>query len=174
MAQYAFEVLWKMEHIIDLTGLFSGESRSLSEEFVLDVSGLTDDIKEGSATVRAEAVSRAGNVEIGFDIGLEYDAECSRCLKPLHIKTEMKKHVFVCMSLIDNDNDEYIVSENGSVDLASAVCDLILLEAPTKLLCRDDCKGLCIKCGADLNKGDCGCVRKEADPRLAKLKEFFK
>lgn len=173
MAHYAFEVLYGMEHIIDLTELFSGEAHSFSDEFTVDVCGLTDDIKKGCAYVKADAVSRAGNVEIALDIDLEYDAECSRCLKPLHLKNKMNKTVYVCMSLIDGDNDEYIVSENGKVDLAAAVNDLILLESPSKLLCKEDCKGLCIKCGADLNFGECGCERKEIDPRLAKLKEYL-
>ena len=162
-----------MEHSIDLTGLFSGEEHFIYDEFVMDISGVNDDIKKGTASIKADAASRAGNVEIRLRMDLRYDVECSRCLKPLHIQSGIDRTVYACMSLIDNDNDEYIICENGKIDLASAATDIILLESPSKFLCKEDCKGLCLKCGADLNSGDCGCSRKELDPRLAKLKEFF-
>ena len=52
------------------------------------------------------------------------------------------------------------------------VPEQVLLELPMKALCRDDCRGLCPTCGADLNAGPCGC-REEGDERLAKLKSLL-
>ena len=51
--------------------------------------------------------------------------------------------------------------------------DDILLELPTKFLCKPDCKGLCSQCGQNLNLGDCGCNQRRIDPRLEVLQQFF-
>ena len=51
--------------------------------------------------------------------------------------------------------------------------ELLFLGLPTRDLCREGCRGLCPKCGKNLNEGDCGCDRKEIDPRLAVLKKFL-
>ena len=48
-----------------------------------------------------------------------------------------------------------------------------MLNMDSRLLCREDCKGLCFRCGKDLNEGPCGC-QAEADPRLAVLKTLLK
>jgi uncharacterized protein len=47
--------------------------------------------------------------------------------------------------------------EDETIDLTQMLEDNVVMNLPTKLLCREDCKGLCSRCGADLNKGDCGC-----------------
>ena len=56
-----------------------------------------------------------------------------------------------------------------AIDIAPLVRDTILTAQPLRNLCRDDCRGLCPRCGADLNQGDCGCDRRSIDPRLAAL-----
>ena len=60
------------------------------------------------------------------------------------------------------------------IDIGPLVRDTVLSSQPLRNLCRDDCKGLCLKCGADLNKGDCGCDRRVVDPRLAALQDLIK
>jgi len=47
--------------------------------------------------------------------------------------------------------------EDETIDLTQMLEDNVVINLPSKLLCREDCKGLCSRCGADLNKGDCGC-----------------
>jgi len=56
------------------------------------------------------------------------------------------------------------------IDLAGAIEEQVLLALPLRPLCREDCKGLCPSCGADLNRGPCGCAQKPVDPRFAVLK----
>jgi uncharacterized protein len=56
------------------------------------------------------------------------------------------------------------------IDLREAIQEEVVMALPTQPLCRPECSGLCAQCGADLNKGDCGCRRKAADPRFAVLK----
>jgi uncharacterized protein len=58
------------------------------------------------------------------------------------------------------------------IDLTDDVRQTILLSVPLKLLCRRDCKGLCARCGKDLNSGPCSCPGEESDSRWASLRDF--
>jgi len=77
------------------------------------------------------------------------------------------------LRLENQDNDDYVQVRDGKLDLDAPICDEILLSFPMRILCRDDCRGLCAGCGADLNKEACRCTKKEVDPRLAKLAELL-
>ncbi len=59
-----------------------------------------------------------------------------------------------------------------TLDLYSVLRDQLFLALPLKPLCREECKGLCPTCGADLNKGPCSCKAKKGDTRLAALKKL--
>jgi uncharacterized protein len=62
--------------------------------------------------------------------------------------------------------------DGEQLDLRPMVRELVLMELPAAPLCRDDCAGLCPKCGADLNAGPCGCATEALDPRWAVLDEL--
>ena len=58
------------------------------------------------------------------------------------------------------------------IDLTSIICEQIILQIPIKVLCREECKGLCQQCGANLNTSSCNCTSESLDSRLAVLKNF--
>ncbi len=78
------------------------------------------------------------------------------------------------LSAENDDMDDYIVVDGDQLDLDELVLSDILLSLPTKILCNEDCKGLCPVCGKDLNIGNCECKKKQVDPRLEKLGELLK
>ncbi|MBP5578880.1 MAG: DUF177 domain-containing protein, partial [Ruminococcus sp.] len=61
----------------------------------------------------------------------------------------------VVPSVSNDDNDDYIVADGESIELNEVALNDILLSLPTKVLCREDCKGLCMVCGCDLNETQC-------------------
>ena len=65
----------------------------------------------------------------------------------------------------DSINIAYLPPDADKIILDDDVRDYVLLGIPMKKLCKDDCKGLCIKCGKNLNEGDCGCNDEEIDAR---------
>ena len=71
-------------------------------------------------------------------------------------------------TLENGENDEIVLLEDGEVDVEDLARTAFILDMDAKFLCSEDCKGLCPRCGADLNLGPCGCG-KETDPRLAAL-----
>ena len=82
------------------------------------------------------------------------------------------QHVLV-NALNDEENDTFLLVENESIELDDLLREDILLELPTKFLCKPDCKGLCPQCGKNLNEGKCGCSARQVDPRLEILKKLI-
>lgn len=70
------------------------------------------------------------------------------------------------------DDMEFSYYEGDRIHLDEIVAEQLVLAEPMKHLCRDDCKGLCQRCGKDLNEGPCGCVEEHVDQRWAPLKNF--
>lgn len=68
---------------------------------------------------------------------------------------------------------EYTIKDNGVLNLGPLVRETALLSVPIQTVCRDECQGLCIECGANLNASDCGCVDENIDPRMAVLKQLL-
>ena len=73
-----------------------------------------------------------------------------------------------------NDLDETSYIDHSSLDVDRLVSDELLIHFPMKILCREDCKGICFKCGKDLNLGECGCDRESLDPRMSAIRDIFK
>jgi uncharacterized protein len=97
-------------------------------------------------------------------------AECRRCLATVDVPiAESLGLIFVEEEEAEGDEDCYLVPRRSHVlDLSEAVREELLLAAPQYVECRADCRGLCPRCGADLNAGPCGCAP-EVDPRWEAL-----
>jgi uncharacterized protein len=59
-------------------------------------------------------------------------------------------------------------------DVDKLVYSEVLIDVPLRVLCSEDCRGLCYKCGANLNRGECGCDRVQLDPRMSVIQDIFK
>lgn len=76
-------------------------------------------------------------------------------------------------SKTENFEKDYFVFSGRTIDLEPAVLSNILLNIPMKAVCSDGCKGLCDKCGHNLNESECGCDRTYINPKFEKLKILF-
>lgn len=74
----------------------------------------------------------------------------------------------------NQEDDSIAYVEGDELDVAEAVVENVISTLPIKRLCSIDCKGLCQKCGIDLNKETCQCDNEEIDLRMAKLMDLFK
>ncbi|NBI67412.1 DUF177 domain-containing protein [Pseudoflavonifractor sp. 60] len=100
------------------------------------------------------------------------DLVCDRCGKEFSREKVVVLDNLVAQELEDEENDDILLLDGTELDLDGAVTTAFILAMDTKNLCSDDCKGLCAKCGADLNPGPCGC-RPDVDPRLAALAQLL-
>jgi uncharacterized protein len=120
-------------------------------------------------------------IEVTGSIRTAIAIPCARCLKEctVPIKSEFKEYFILQRyapdeqdkELVHDDLDISFLPEEG-IELRDIVEEQIWLNIPMKPLCQDSCKGLCAICGADLNSGECGCDRRDVDPRFAALKSF--
>ena len=72
-----------------------------------------------------------------------------------------------------NDLDESSYLTGMDLDVDQLVYLEVLMSWPLKVLCREDCKGICSQCGKNLNDGPCGCVEEPKDPRMAAISDIF-
>ena len=114
----------------------------------------------------------AGMIRLQMDLAAELSAVCDRCGAPFALPFG---HRFECMlaeSLEEDENDEIRLLDHDRLDLSELARETFILNMPSKTLCREDCRGLCSGCGANLNHEKCRC-KKEVDPRLAALAKLL-
>lgn len=162
--------------LIDLEGLLQGGQTQLALDAAFDFSKEPLDGVYPFTTpvlVRGSIVNRAGIVTMQATASCTMQYVCDRCAanaeKQLCVPME---HTLVATLNRDDDADAYIVVPDGKLDLEQLTWEDILLFLPSKLLCRDDCKGICPQCGKNLNEGTCEC-KKEIDPRFAALLDLL-
>lgn len=152
--------------VLDLKSVYEGNDESIDFDYDVDPERLQE-IKGyffKSFHVSGKAYSsNAGIAVLSYVSDFVLNASCDRCLSLFEkeIKTDFR-YILVKSLNEDSDNDEYIVTEGDSLDLDEIVISDGLLQIPMKLLCKEDCKGLCMYCGANLNYGNCGCKAEKA------------
>ena len=99
---------------------------------------------------------------------------CDRCAGEFDREIDFPIDVVLVTELANEENeDEWVFPlEGDSADLEDIVRTVFVLNLDSKLLCKDDCAGLCCRCGKNLNDGPCNC-QKELDPRFAALKQLL-
>jgi uncharacterized protein len=127
------------------------------------------------------------NVDVRGDVTIFSHPSCDRCLKTYPQKKTVAVHVLMAplyetkkqeeeedgleKELVKEDF-EFSYYEGDRIDLSAIIREQIVLDEPMKHLCREDCKGICQRCGKDLNEGPCGCVETHHDSRWDVLKGF--
>ena len=129
-----------------------------------------------SEPVIAEGVVRntAGVLVMTGSIKTTIHGTCDRCASEFSRDEQIPIDVVLVTELANEENeDEWVFPlEGDSADLEDIVRTVFVLNLDSKLLCKEDCKGLCHRCGTNLNDGPCNC-QKELDPRFAALKQLL-
>ena len=126
--------------------------------------------------VRAEGIVRntAGVLMMSGSIETTIHGICDRCAANFDRENHFPIEVVLVTELANEENeDEWVFPlEGDSADLDDIVRTVFVLNLDSKLLCKEDCAGLCCRCGKNLNDGPCSC-QKERDPRFAALKQLL-
>lgn len=123
-----------------------------------------------AVTVQGRLVeSGPGRFYWDAEIATRIDAPCRRCLTTVRVPVRQEVRALLTQGEDIDDPDTYAVpAEVNALDVSGIIREELILAVPEFVLCRDDCRGLCAQCGADLNAGPCDC-RPEPDPRWAAL-----
>lgn len=105
------------------------------------------------------------------------EMQCDRCLKrvPWEVSLDFGREVSPEPEegREISEEDDFGLMEGYSLNTEALIYNEILLNQPEKVLCRPDCRGICMKCGKDLNDGECGCDTFVPDPRMAAIQDIF-
>lgn len=161
--------------LIDLKNVFNNDGEKIKIDYQLDLDGFEyfgNHPFLKPVSVRGEIRNDVGVVSIDAIAEYEFNGLCDRCAERF-VKTDsvILKH-FLVPQLNDEENDEYLVVENAILDLDELVTEDISLSLPYRMLCSEDCKGLCSICGKNLNIGQCDC-KKPIDPRMEVLLQLL-
>ena len=112
-------------------------------------------------------------VEGSFDLTLEMN--CNRCLKEVAVPIHVSISELITEENMESPTsaDEFPFLNGYQLDVDEMIGNEILINLPMKVLCDENCKGICKKCGTDLNLGECDCDTFVPDPRMAVLKDIF-
>ncbi len=101
---------------------------------------------------------------------------CNRCLSDVDYDMHIEVNKIIDMNESESneiDLDEYSFINDKELDVDKLLYKEILVNLPMKVLCNENCKGICNRCGANLNIQSCGCDRTELDPRMSRIKDIF-
>ena len=149
-------MILQLREIFQIEGMHLPVSYEITPEELSEVRGYTF---AAPVAVSGEFYNRAGIVTLKYTVSCTLDVVCDRCL------TELKRdysydfsHTVVPSLQSEGDTyDTYLVAQHDSIDMNETAISDLLLMLPTKMLCREDCKGLCDICGCNLNERTCNC-----------------
>lgn len=168
--------------IIDLTELLSNEGKvreidtEYSAEDFRSAYGRYQIVDKQPMKLRLTNVGDK-NILVETNIDLKLVIPCDRCLKDVThtFNIEVSKEANLNdTNTNEEDSEEMSYLVDGKLDVDKLVYEELLVNLPAKSLCKQDCKGLCKKCGKNLNSGNCDCDTEELDPRMAKIRDIFR
>jgi len=107
---------------------------------------------------------------IDFKYDMEVIYSCARCLTsvPRHVTESFSREILEEGDKFGEDIGVFTI-KNGIIDVETILSEALFIDLEPSVLCSENCKGLCPKCGANLNEGECDCDLHDTDPRFSKL-----
>ena len=168
--------------LVNLTDIFSSEQKIESKEIAyepdtVNVGGVSYDILSKAPVALTLKNIGKGKALVTAKTSFGFEIACDRCLKPVKHTIEIDTQQEVISPDYSDesyeDAEQTVFMEGYQLNVDDLIYSDIVLNWPMKILCREDCKGICRICGKDLNTGECGCDTFVPSPGLAGIKEIF-
>ena len=163
--------------VIDLKHIFVSDNSSKAIEYSLDLSSVEfSGVYPLKKPVKISGLvsNKASLVRLEATISYEYDAPCDRCGTDTATRYSVKVDKSLAASIEGEESDTILLVPDMKLNLEELLYSETIVSLPMKHLCNEDCKGICSKCGKNLNEGNCDCPQREIDPRLAVLADLLK
>lgn len=162
-------MILNLRDIIEMPGAvapFSFELETERLDFPSVVRFIETPSAEGAVKNSAGALSLTGTIKT------KMLCVCDRCGEQYEADRRISLEIPLAAELEDEENPDIFFVDGNELDLDDVLGTCFILEMDAKFLCSEDCKGLCEKCGANLNNGPCSCGR-DIDPRMAVLGQLL-
>lgn len=167
---------------IDISDVYSLDNREITRKVHIDMAEFKSrqgvfPIQAGEPFDLTIANEEGKRLRLSGEGDVTVQIPCDRCLQevsyPFHLVIE--KVVPMDSSEADDESDEAAsyIDEERVLDVDRLIFNEILVSWPEKILCKPGCKGICPKCGTNLNLTTCGCEQGELDPRMAQFQDVF-
>lgn len=168
--------------LINLTELFSVEGKEKTYTAVIDMDsfpapgGACEIVSKMPAVLR---IRNLGSKKLLLEGRTELTLRmpCSRCLEPVDVPFALELSQELDLSKTEEERaenlDEQPYLDGYYLDVDQLIGNELLLNLPMKVLCREDCRGICNRCGVNLNHGACSCERSSPDPRMSVIQDIF-
>jgi uncharacterized protein len=132
-------------------------------------------------SLEGEFLKSAASTTLKGKVSGTLEIDCDRCLEPQQRPIDVELDLefvppssFAAEANLELQGDALKLDAipDDSIDTVDIAREQILLDIPQQFFCKEDCQGLCQKCGTNLNEADCGCSDTEIDPRWAALKNL--
>lgn len=166
---------------LDISDVISCENKEVAKEVPIETESFVSKLGRfpitGKAPVKLTIANRENrHLLVSGEGDVQISIPCSRCLEEvltdIHFVIEKK----IPLGGAGSDEEEMEDSDcltGFHLDTDRLIYGEILVNWPMKVLCKEDCRGICKVCGRNLNKGECGCQRTELDPRMAAIQDVF-
>ena len=167
--------------IIDISKIILTENKS--NVFDCSVESEVVNYQHGSFTIKNSKPFElnvinedAKRLNISCNTSLMIVIPCDRCLEDVDCSFDISisKTFKILDDKVFSDEEDISYINDGELDVDRLLFDEILVNWPSKVLCKDTCLGICPKCGTNLNVEKCDCNRRELDPRMAKFQDVFR
>lgn len=162
--------------VLDLQRLFENEGEEIPFNCSVDLSEYERDnihLLQAPVMVSGRVYNQAGVVYVKYTARYTVQAPCDRCLAPVVLQRQLDTCQIAVRSLNGKDEDAFLFLPDAQLSVEEMVYADIVLDLPNKILCCEECKGLCPQCGVNLNQGACSCPHSSGDPRLAVLRDLL-
>ncbi len=168
--------------LLNLSDVFKERDKVLRESVPVELTGFDSRMGKYPLTEKSDLELVISNLEPGRakvegKAKLLFQAPCDRCLTdvPVTLELEVERYVVPTENAEQDDEevDDLSFMEGYYLNTETLLYNEIMENWPAKILCREDCKGICPVCGKNLNDGDCGCDRFVPDPRMAVISDVF-
>ena len=164
--------------LINLSKLLSGDQERLTEQVTVEMETFANGLGTFPVTGRSSfplTITKIGTDKFLFEgeTVVTMEVPCDRCLQPVSVDVPLA----ICREYDKNDTEEELEEDplivGYNLDTEQLIYCEILVNWPMKTLCTEACKGICKKCGANLNHSSCTCDTVDLDPRMAKIRDIF-
>lgn len=168
--------------LVNLSDVLTSEGRQVSMEVPLEMTSFESGMGKFEILEKTPVTFLFSNIEpekarVDGRVTITFRTSCDRCLKEVSttLSLEFERVVASPEAACEDDEeaDDLSFMDGYQLDVETFVYNEIIGNWPAKILCKEDCKGLCPVCGQDRNVRDCGCDTFVPDPRMAVIQDIF-
>lgn len=166
--------------LLDLKDIVFNDGKEYTASFPIEMKSFDSALGQFPVSTKTALQFNACNMDQKLKISgsaeMKFNVPCDRCLTDVPVLLQLsiaREFSIENKELVRDELDQSDYMIGFTLDTEKLIYDEILLNWPMKVLCKEDCKGICTKCGCNLNLKECDCDRTVLDPRMAAIQDIF-